>query len=454
MPRQVEDFLGTYLDYTQGHEGINLVHYTSALSIISAALERKCWIDRGYFKLYPNLYVIIVGDPGTKKSSSTQIALELLRASADINFIEDCLTPASLITTLRNSEKTFMNPVLNQYERMSPAYVYSSELSVLLTDIGGGNILTLLTNFYDSGPKDPNTPWIKKTIKDGTIEIFGPQLSMLGCSTKEWLIRSLPGDAIGGGFTSRIIFCVIDETPAPVPYPSPKDAALFDKLCQTLKHINTLAGPFRETPEAREAYAAWYTDFMIQELPECPDERFKGYAARKGDTVLKLAMVFSASERDDMLINERDLGRAVIYLHTLEQSMFKAFGAKGMNDRAEFVQSLFYQIPVAPDKISYSELMRKNWRHTNPDYFRVDIQTLVESKLVTHSVNGTGERYYQRALDIDITEGAKNLRKFEQTIVKGNQTDHRVTQSRVSKQVLELGDVPLPVPNPLLYRPN
>lgn len=423
MTRAVSDFLSAYLTYVEGHEGLPLVHYSSALSVLSAVLERKVWLDRGYFTLYPNTYFIIVGDPGTKKTSSANIAVDLLKEISDMCLLEECLTPASLIDTLSNSERYFT------YDKKqvphSTVYAYAPELATFLEDIGGGTLTTLLTAFYDSGPSDPNMPWTKKTKGGGLIEIKAPQLSILGCTTKEWLVRALPLDAIGGGFTSRILFCVVDAIPEPKAYPEPADPTLKQKLITTLKHIHTLTGPIKETKRAREVYKEWYDSFMINELPQVPDERFKGYAARKGDHIIKLAILFSVAERDDLILTEKDYGKAVVFLRTLEQSMFKAFGSKGKNVYAEDIERLYRQIPFEPKTITYKELLLMNWRHTNMIEFKAVLETLFQAGAIGSETKGK-DTFYWRVKDVDITACTRNLQKVAMSLSNDLKLDSRI----------------------------
>ena len=59
--RRLEDWLTSYLEYTSEQESPQLFHLWVGMNVIASTLERRVWVDRGYYRLYPNLYVCLVG---------------------------------------------------------------------------------------------------------------------------------------------------------------------------------------------------------------------------------------------------------------------------------------------------------------------------------------------------------------------------------------------------------
>jgi len=55
-----KDWLSSYLEYTSGQESPRNFHFWTGLSILGGALRRNVVLDRVYYKLFPNLYVILV----------------------------------------------------------------------------------------------------------------------------------------------------------------------------------------------------------------------------------------------------------------------------------------------------------------------------------------------------------------------------------------------------------
>src|SRR2546421_4508695 len=67
-----------YCYYNSGNECPPSYHIWSCLAAYSTILSRRVWIDRGYFQVFPNLYVVLVGDAGSGKNTAKHIATKKL----------------------------------------------------------------------------------------------------------------------------------------------------------------------------------------------------------------------------------------------------------------------------------------------------------------------------------------------------------------------------------------
>lgn len=339
MQRNFPNFLDAYLQYSSGHESTARVRKWSCISILAAALERKVYLPRGYYTLFPNLYTFIIGKSGLiKKTTSTGIAVNLLREVEGVRVMSERLTAGSIVEQLLLAGKKYQDGPL--IKNQSALFAYASELSVFLEEVFG-NITTLLTTFYDCVPHDSLKPWVYNTIGRGERKIYGPCLNILGASTKSWLKKCIPRSEMEGGFTSRIIFVVennLPETLVPWPEIANDHDDIRGKLVQDLKSINHLIGAFTVTTEAKDAFSKWYKIHMRSKLPYSKDPRMVGYLSRKGDTVLKLAMVGSVSKSDTLIITLEDLIWANEEIDALEEDWLMAFDSLGVK------KSLRYEI--------------------------------------------------------------------------------------------------------------
>lgn len=333
MRRQFPNLIDAYLEYTSGHESTERVRKWCIISVIAAALERRVWLNRGFYTLFPNLYVFIIGRSGfVKKSTSTSIAVNLLRELQGVKIMSERLTAGSLINQLQMSGKKFEfrgKPVLQ-----SALFAYASELSVFLSEVFG-SITELLTTFYDCQPNDSSKPWVYNTVGRGETKIHGPCLNILGASTKAWLRKCIPKSEMEGGFTSRIVFVVENRLPEKlVAWPTVDMQGEMDrlKLIEDLRAVYSMVGEYKVTDEARELFAKWYENHMRNVLPMNQDPRMVGYMSRKGDTILKLAMVRAAARSSDLVLAKEDVIWAAQEIDVLEGDWRLAFDGLGIKN--------------------------------------------------------------------------------------------------------------------------
>ena len=325
--RRNPDLIQAYLDYTSGHEASPKIHLWSFLSVLAACLQRKVWMKRGYYTLYPNLYVFIIGKSGlVKKSTSTAIAVNLYREIEGAPLMSERLTAGSLIRQMKEAGSFF--EYKGEPIKQSPVFAYASELAVFMSEVFG-SITEILTTFYDCIPNDPSKPWTYNTVGQGWIKIYGPCLNMLGASTPSWLKRCIPQGEMEGGFSSRIIFVVENEAPEKlVAWPElDKDLDLMRlSLVEDLRQVYSMCGEVTVTPTAKTLFAEWYERHMREILPMNSDPKIAGYMGRKGDHILKIAMLRSVSLREDLVITESEIIWACEKLDALENDMRDAFG--------------------------------------------------------------------------------------------------------------------------------
>ena len=85
--RKLDDWLTSFMDYTASMSAPKLFRQWTGLSMLSAALERKVWIETELGHLYPNLYVFLVSPPGVGKTVLTSMSIRAIKALSGHNFI-------------------------------------------------------------------------------------------------------------------------------------------------------------------------------------------------------------------------------------------------------------------------------------------------------------------------------------------------------------------------------
>lgn len=369
MPRLIDDsWLHEYLRYTQGQESPQEFHMWTGLSIIAAVLGRNVWLDRGYYKLFPNIYVMLVAEPGIcKKSVATSIGVSLLQALPDPPYVfAQKVTPERLIQALSEQLE-----VEGQHLRLdSSAFVYAPEASVFLGKRhGDDDLLALLTTFYDCPDR-----WSYETKTQGKLELHNVCLNMLAATTPEWLKAAVPPDAAGGGFASRIVFVYAERPSKLVPFPelSSDDLVRKQRLIHDLQQIQAMRGTFSITNDARTVYSVWYEENAKREV----DPALAPYLQRKPDTILKLAMVLAAAEADILVIERRHILAALNVYKAVEDNLPDAVSSITTIPDSEIAERVLKVIARSGGAITHTRLMQKCWRFANATSMPAAIDTL------------------------------------------------------------------------------
>lgn len=378
-----EGFLADYLNYTKGTESPEDFHAWTALSLVAIATGRNVWLDRGYYRIYPNLYVILIAESALlRKSSAIKLGLNLLREALakSINIFAQKVTPESFIHYLSEISKE---------KHRSIATVVSDELAVTLGHCARDpTLLQLLTSLYDNPDHFEYSTMIRGIE---TCEMVC--LNMLAGSTPEWLKSSMPEDAIGGGFYSRLI--PVSRTEAQQRVPHPEDtlndfsAALRGTLVNDLQAISCIEGQFHWHPQAKQMFSDWYCGYLE---PDTVSAHMRGYYGRKGDTIIKLSMLSSLSKGSDLIIKPTDFMFAYNLINENERHMTGIIQKMGQSEGGKHLE-LVSQCIHRAGTISHSQLLRNFSYKLNREEMASIIGTLKDSGVINVIYGGKAMLY-------------------------------------------------------------
>lgn len=367
MSRELKDWLDQYLDYTENSESPISYHIWCGLSVIAGALQRRVYLKWGLGRvIYPNLYVVLVGPSGrTRKGVAIGIAKDFLKKVPGITVTpESSSGRQAMILAMKRALVNFQDPTDGKIKFHCSVTAFSEELSVFL---GQGDIayLSNLTDWYDS--KDD---WEYETVGRGKDTLQGLCLNLLGGTAPDWIQSMIPQEALGGGFTSRIIFIVEEVKRKIIPkyVPTQEEQEIQEVLQRDLDRISQLSGEITFTPDAEKLYIDWYIEQDVQlsaGKPAITDPRFAGYCERRATHLQKLLILCSASRGDDLKINSDDFTKALKLLHSAERQMHKTFGGLGksrMSDESDMIINYIKKVQVTTRKL----LLQKFYRDIDP----------------------------------------------------------------------------------------
>lgn len=332
--RRLPDFITSYQQYVTNSESPEAFHLWASISVVSATLERRAWMEWGHTTIYPNQYVCLIGPSGVRKGEPVTVGLSFLK-HVGVATVSEQITLQALIRRMKDAAKHF-----DSAKGIGIQCAMTGVFEELAVFLGENNIplLAALTNWYDS-----RDSWTYETKGSGQDEIVGVCFNILGSMADDWVPIVIPATAIGGGFTSRIIFIVEYEKSKIVEDPSefPIDKKLLEDLHHDLECIYQLEGSFYMTKEALIAYKSWYGEserLAQQGKFAIPDVRFSGYNSRRATHIKKLSMACSASRGNDMQITIQDFRRALLLMTDAEKNMASVFGKVGKSPYTEAMQ--------------------------------------------------------------------------------------------------------------------
>lgn len=395
MSREVSDWLSGYLKYTENSEPPLAYHTWCALSMIAAALQRKVHLRWGFEKIHPNLFVILVGPSGrARKGVALGIAKSMLMNISGLAVSPESSTREAIISAMKRAVSNYEDPSDGKIKFHCSLTAFSEELSVFLgqNDI---KFLANLTDWYDS--KDT---WSYETVGRGRDSLQGLCFNLLGATAPDWLQSMLPQEAVGGGFTSRVIFVVEERKGKSIPKHqlTVEELALEEALTRDLERISQLAGAFQFSPEGEQAYVSWYEQ-QDKELAAgraaVEDPRFAGYCERRATHIRKIMMLMSASRGDDLIIERDDFDRALSVLKTAELKMHQTFGGLGQAKYAAATEKVIQYIRTL-GITTRSVLLAKFYRDVDSSTLKLIEEVMMQMKVVKITLNPKdGDKVYE-----------------------------------------------------------
>ncbi len=401
--RKFPNFIEGFMDYTQHVEAPEKFLRWSAISALAGALERKVWINfNGTHPVYPNMYIMLIGAPGlAKKSSSSELAVDLIKANKELRFMSTQMTAASLVQQLVEAGKNRFVTYEGEKYHNSSLYLYSSEAAVTLKEITG-SVTELLTDFYDCKPSwwNNEVAWTKETKSDGRVSIFNPCTNMLACSTPDWLVRAIGADDIKGGFASRIIFVVQRGKPEKTVGwvdSLPDMRKLRGDLISDLNQVSTLQGQFL----ADKTFGNAFNTFKKRHegwLEKNSGDKMIGYHARKAWHIMKLSQILAINTSDALLVTGEHWESAERMLTELEGDMYHAFGSTGHNYNAHQINAV-WEFVRNRETFTKKQILAAFWQDLDSKALNETLGTLASMEKI--KVMGTPSGIIYKVLNTD-----------------------------------------------------
>lgn len=358
-------FFDLYSEYVKNTEVPPIFHQWCATMGVAASLGKNFYFPRGHFNVYPNLYVMLIGIPGTGKGTCTSILQKLLLESGYTTFAADRSSKEKFLIDLQDGfhfeaegDLTDASSVLdlNSFfgkERLinsnEPAEVFilAEEFSDFIGP-GAGDFVPLLTKLWSY------TGIYRNRLKNSkSVSIYEPCVNLLGGATSTSFAQSLPPEIIGQGFLARLLPVYGEPTGKRITFPTRPDEKIGRDLSNSLRRIRDEVKGEATVSEK----AILLLDRINQEWTPLPDPRFQHYATRRFNQLLKLCLVQAAS-RFSREISIADIRNANTLLSGTEDLMPKAIGEFGKAKNSDVSSKIMEALWTTDKPISTQSLWK------------------------------------------------------------------------------------------------
>ena len=404
-----DNLIDSYLKYTAESESPAIFHRWSIITCIAAYLSRDIHIQHGHFTIYPNLYTLLIGSAGSRKSSAINIAKGLLKQSGYNHFSPTKTTKEKFFIDMAESngtgsgnaedflEQTIFGSKEDDPNSVSEMFIVAGEFNTFF----GNNILDFVTDLGELW--DYNGRFESKVKNSKSVQIMNPTINILGGNTPTGFSAAFPIEILGQGFFSRTIMIYGERTRAKITWPEPPDE---QHTLELLTHIREIklhainAGRITITSSAKDLL-----DVIYKSWKDLDDARFESYSNRRFTHLLKLCML-TAAIRMSTSITPEDVVYANTVLSYAEHFMPKALGEFGKAKHADVAHKVLQILETYQGVVSVLEL----WKFVHNDLDKIgELGTILENLVRAEKIQTvTGGFLPKRKAIRDVDTGLMN----------------------------------------------
>lgn len=355
-----------------------IFHRWSLICCIAALLGKQCWVPFGSSRIFPNQYVMLIGEPGSRKSTAIKDARKVLSKAGYSNYAAEKTTKEKFLLDLEGLEELddakvgndqVMQNLFGDHSSMEPkeVFVVADEFNDFMR-CGDLEFHSMLGALWDY---DDETTLYKQRLKNSkSIAIYQPTINLLGGNTHTGFAEMFPPQAIGQGFLSRMILIFSEPSGKKIAFPPTPDAAKEQLIVKALQRIKAeFVGPIELTQKAKDVLHVLYHNYE-----GFADVRFTAYFTRRYTHLLKLCLICAAVKQKKAIgIEEVILANTI--LKYAEHFMPKALGEFGKAKNADVANKVLKLLGSVNKPVDVPDI----WKQVSSDLDRMeDLMRLLE----------------------------------------------------------------------------
>lgn len=414
-----DSFINQYLRYVGETEAPIFYHRWCAISMIGAYLGRQYSLSLGHFDIYSNMYIMLIGDPGARKSTAIKIAKKIITGAGYTTLSGDKSSKEKFMLDLAGEDMdttgASIDDILDKNLWGDTDATADAEMYIACDEfndfIGLGNMefISLLGNMWDYNGV------FKNRIKTGkSVNINNPTVSILGGNTPTSFANAFPPDTLGQGFFSRLLLIFGESTGKKIPFPEMPSIAETSSIISALQKIKLICrGQAKLSPNAKVLLAKIYNTTRPLE-----DTRFVSYSNRRFTHLLKLCLIISAADYSTTIEVKHVVEANTLLTHT-EHLMPKALGQFGKARNSDITHKIMTILSDTDKPLQVKDI----WKYVHNDMEKMnDLVDVLRSLISADKIFAVGGGYLGKSQVIEevnndmldysyLTDEERNMKK-------------------------------------------
>ena len=248
----MKDFISSYVDWVEkGKNGVPLTDapriYTTHIAYwtLSTAVRRAQYLEYGARKLYPNIWLTLIGKSSFYRKSTAMALGARLIQQIDTKAIypnEFSLEQLLEVLTYRPQGSFVVDEFSTFYSQFGRSYM------------GGSGGLSLITELFDRF-----LPYTR-SLREVEYRIENPFINFVSATTLSSLEHTIKVQDIRSGFLPRFYFVLAKSKDKDVKIPGESDTQKEKELIDFLRKVRGKAGRLFLSKEAIDIYNSFYSD--------------------------------------------------------------------------------------------------------------------------------------------------------------------------------------------------
>ena len=378
-------WLDTFLKETSFVETPKQWLYWSGIATISAIVSPAVTVNKGAYKLKPNLFVLLVGRSGLGKGFGPSLAKDLVkmvnntRVISGRGTIEAIVKDLSIIKARENGSIPFKD---------ARGFLCSGEFASSLYE--APHALTVLTDLYDG---HYNPTW-DNNLKNSPVEnLKDVCLTLLSGANQDMFDLSVGKSHRSGGFVGRtlLISCEKRYQSNSMIYTADEEIPTVnrEKLAAYLFKLSKLSGSMIWSVGAKKKYDEWFYPYRDAEV----DDKTGTYD-RMNDHVIKVATCISLARAETMILEAEDVEEAIEMCSPLSTTARKVAGLQGNSVTSGAAKAFLLMMLKAPENaLTRKQVLQRGFGDFDASELDRIIETLTQANYVAQVQGGKDIKY-------------------------------------------------------------